>query len=418
MLMTKNMKGMVYQMKGYKALAEVLDWGGHVLKIIVPMGQKVTSLSAEDFAIDVEKVDPETGKVAMAPIDWFSKELIPATGTLGVAKAYPCDENGEEAAESELAALETIYGPALPYSSIAFGKKGYTTIADVHYTIHYKDAVVSDEGELILKGKELVQVGKSKSGLNMAWTVPQIKNDNPPLIIWLHGAGEGGWDPYVAVLGNKVINLASPEIQSYFGGAYVFAPQCKTMWLDDGSGEYHKEGKSMYVKALMDTIEEFIAAHPEIDRKRIYIGGCSNGGFMTMRMVVDYPDYFAGAYPVCEALYDNTISDQDIENIKNVPIWFTHAKVDQIVNPNETAVPTYKRLIAAGAPNVHFSYYDRVLDQTGLFKKPDGTPHEYFGHGSWIYTLNNDCKLDFDGTPVLLNGKPTTIFEWLAAQHK
>ena len=74
-------------MKGYKALAEVLDWGGHVLKIIVPMGGKVTALAAEDFAIDVEKVDPQTGKVAMVPIDWFSKETIPATGTLSVAKA-------------------------------------------------------------------------------------------------------------------------------------------------------------------------------------------------------------------------------------------------------------------------------------------------------------------------------------------
>ncbi len=404
--------------KGYKALAEVLDWGGHVLKIIVPMGQTANTLSAEDFAIDVEKFDPETGKVAMVPIDWFSKEMIPATGTLGVAKAYPCDADGKETAESGLAALETVYGPAYPYSSIVFGKKGYTTFADVHYTIRYKGDVLCKEGELILKGKELVQTGKAKSGLNMAWIVPQMKNEHSPLIIWLHGAGEGGWDPYVAVLGNKVINLASPEIQSYFGGAYVLAPQCGTMWLDDGSGEYHKEGKSMYVGALMDAIEEFIAAHPEIDRNRVYIGGCSNGGFMTMRMVVDYPDYFAGAYPVCEALYDKTISDQDIENIKNVPIWFTHAKADKIVSPDETAVPTYKRLIAAGAPNVHFSYYDRVIDQTGLFKKPDGTPYEYFGHGSWIYTLNNDCRLDFDGKPVLLDGKSTTIFQWLAAQHK
>ena len=182
--------------------------------------------------------------------------------------------------------------------------------------------------------------------------------------------------------------------------------------------QYTRTGKSKYVTALMATIEEFVAAHPEIDRSRIYIGGCSNGGFMTMRMIIDYPDYFAAAYPICEALYDETISDRDIENIKHMPIWFTHAKVDTIVPPDETAVPTYKRLMAAGAENVHFSYYERVLDQTGRFKKPDGTPFEYMGHASWIYTLNNDCKLDFDGSPVLLNGKPTTIFEWLAAQHK
>ena len=59
-------------------------------------------------------------------------------------------------------------------------------------------------------------------------------------VIWLHGAGEGGWDPYIAVLGNKVINIAFPKIQGYFGGAYLFAPQCPTMWMDDGSGQYHR----------------------------------------------------------------------------------------------------------------------------------------------------------------------------------
>ncbi len=404
-------------MYNYKAYAQVLDWGGHVTKIVLD-GVLEGELNASDFAIDVKKYDYETGEIAQVTIDWFSKETAPAIGTMDVARAYRCDAQGNADMGGAYTALETVYGPAHPYSSIAFGKKGYTTFADVRYTIQYKGETVSAQGEVILEGKELVEVGVSKTGLNMAWVKPQIDNANPPLIIWLHGAGEGGSDPYIAILGNKVINLASEKIQSYFGGAYVFAPQCKTMWLDDGSGEYHKEGKSMYVQALMDTIEEFVAAHPEIDRRRIYIGGCSNGGFMTMRMVVDFPDYFAGAYPVCEALYDNTISDGQIEAIKNVPIWFTHAKVDKVVNPDETAVPTYKRLIAAGAKNVHFSYYERVLDQTDLFKKPDGTPHEYFGHGSWIYTLNDDPNFDFDGSPVLVDGKPVTIFQWLAAQRR
>ena len=53
-----------------------------------------------------------------------------------------------------------------------------------------------------------------------------------------------------------------------------------------------------------------------------------------------------------------------------------------------------------------------------MFKKEDGTPYEYFGHGSWIYTLNDDCHLDFDGSEVTVDGKPVTIFQWLALQHK
>jgi hypothetical protein len=39
-------------------------------------------------------------------------------------------------------------------------------------------------------------------------------------------------------------------------------------------------------------------------------------------------------------------------------------------------------------------------------------------HWSWIYLHANKCRLDFDGKPVTLEGRPVTIMEWLAAQSK
>ena len=406
-------------MNGYKAFAQVLDWGGHVTKMIVPLPETVTAADPADFTAYVQKIDPETGLVAMMPRSMFTKSpLVPSVGEMTFQAAYPCDEKGERADRSDCVALIPNYGPLYPASSLHILKRGYTTFSDPRYTVCWKGQVVANRGSLTLEGRELVRTGAAASGLKYAWAAPQIENEKPPVVIWLHGAGEGGWDPYIAVLGNKVINISSPRIQGYFGGAYLFAPQCPTMWMDDGSGQYHREGKSMYVSRLKATIDEFLDAHPEIDRDRVYIGGCSNGGFMTMRMVIDYPDFFAAAYPVCEALYDETISDGDIQKIAHLPIWFTHAASDMIVPPAETAIPTYRRLKAAGAENVHFSYYERVLDQTGMFHNPDGSPYEYFGHGSWIYTLNDDCRLDFDGSEVTVDGKPVTIFQWLAMQHK
>lgn len=230
--------------------------------------------------------------------------------------------------------------------------------------------------------------------------------------------GEGGVDATIAYTGNKVVRLASPEVQKLFGGAYILAPQTKTFWLNDGSGEYGRTGKSMYVDALKATIDEFVEKNPGIDRDRIYIGGDSNGGFMTMRMIVDFPEYFAAAFPICEALYDELISDQDIENIRHLPIWFTHAKNDPVVDPDETVVPTYKRLIAAGAPDVHFTFWDCVKDIHEGFKDAEGNPYEYFGHFTWIPMLNDDCKLDYDGKPVCKNGKEVTLLEWLAMQKR
>jgi predicted peptidase len=46
-----------------------------------------------------------------------------------------------------------------------------------------------------------------------------------------------------------------------------------------------------------------------------------------MLMVRDYGSYFAAAMPTCEALKDSLITEEQINKIKNTPIWFTAAKV-------------------------------------------------------------------------------------------
>ena len=83
--------------------------------------------------------------------------------------------------------------------------------------------------------------------------------------------------------GNKVTEFTEDWVQDKFGGAFVLVPQCDTMWLDDGSHQYGDSGKSMYTEALKYLIDEFIDRFSAvIDPERVYIGGDSNGGFMTM----------------------------------------------------------------------------------------------------------------------------------------
>ena len=137
---------------------------------------------------------------------------------------------------------------------------------------------------------------------------------------------------------------------------------------------------------------------------------------MTMRMVIDYPGFFAAAFPICEALVDIAISDADIEKIKDLPIWFTHAKNDPVVPPDRYVVPTWKRLKAAGAKKLIFSFWDGIEDLHGTFRNADGSPYVYMGHFAWIPVLNNDCRLDEDGSPVLVDGKEVTLFDWIALQ--
>ena len=200
--------------------------------------------------------------------------------------------------------------------------------------------------------------------------------------------------------------FADRYAQEIFGGAFVLVPQCDTMWLDDGSGKYGDSGKSMYTAALKSLIDEFLEDHRQvIDPARVYVGGDSNGGFMTMRMIMDYPELFAAAFPICEAMPDKRISDADIRRLAEMPIWFTHAKNDPVVVPEKFVLPTYQRLMAAGARNCHFTFWDRIMDLHDRFPEADGSAHEYFGHFAWVPVFNDDCRLDFDGKPVRAKGR-------------
>ena len=271
--------------------------------------------------------------------------------------------------------------------------------------------------------------------MNMAAYEPEaLFNDGVknPLIIWLHGGGEGGNDIDIALLGNEVSALLRDDIQSRFtteGGAngiYMLAAQTPTYWMDNGSGQIHGgTDDSVYREVLMAAIEDYVVQNPDVDTTRIYIGGCSNGGYMTMNLLIHYGDYFAAAYPICEAYVDSFITDEQIESLASRNIWFIQSKNDKVVDPKLNAVPTYVRLLEAGADNCWFSMFEKV--------KGNDIDQSYNGHFSWIYFFNDRVTAAQDPTAILTNGAdgfaPTnegggtvqpqgypTIFDWLNAQ--
>ncbi|MBP3891931.1 MAG: prolyl oligopeptidase family serine peptidase [Solobacterium sp.] len=242
-----------------------------------------------------------------------------------------------------------------------------------------------------------------------AYYEPETKNKTP-LIVWLHGVGSGGNDIGFVTGGMQTTNFVTPEIQTIFNQAYILMPQSTTAWLDDGSGKYTTDGTSAYTKAVLALIHQFIDSHPQIDTNRIYLGGCSNGGFMTLNLLLHEPNLFAAAFPVCEAYKDKWLSEEDIKTLAKIPLWFSHNSDDPVVPYEETALPTYKRLKEAGSKDLHMSVYEKVID-------PD-FGNEYLGHFTWVYTLKNMPTLDFDGSPVKVNGKETTLYGWLASHRK
>lgn len=397
----------------YTTVTEVFDWGPAVTKVIVNLGKTVSKgcVGTDTFKVSVIRTDPRPDV----------KITEGAKGERTVTKAYVSNQKGSPADSGNFITLELKYGPDIGLGyPIYYDPFTYRSNSWVQcdYSITQRKDIASGSGTisgLVINTrssdiKKLVDDFRTGSFtynydtggqeiLTYAGYAPAKDGKQHPLIVWLHGTGEVGKDPTMPILANKSCYFASPETQSYFGGAYVLSPQCSTIWMEE------KES------ALMALIKSYVSKNMDIDTNRIYIGGNSNGGYMTVLMARDYADYFAAAVPACEAMPDNALSKSDIQKLKKIPIWFTAAMTDTIVPPSNYTVPTYDRLIKAGAKDAHFSYFDRVVDTTGLYKNADGTPREYNGHFSFYYVFNNECT-------DIIDGKKITIMQWLTAQEK
>lgn len=395
----------------YRTITEIHDWGAATSKILLDVGKPVKEGS----------VDSDTFSVFVSKSDQRLKTPFLEEGYRTVTKAYVCDKNGNPSKSGRYVTLEMEIGPSISLSSPINYYDSFNNWVDMNYTITLTKDITSGKdkisGLVINKCqgniREIVddfKLGKATFDditLTYGDYSPEKDKKKNPLIIWLHGWGEGGTDPTIPLSANKSVNLASKEIQSYFGGAYVLVPQSPTFWMDGFTSV--ADGTSKYTESLMKFIKNYVSKNSDIDKSRIYIGGCSSGGYMTMLMIRDYPKYFAAAYPVCEGLMDEYITEKDIDKLKNTPIWFVTAKADETLPPDKYTVPTYERLIKGGAKDVQLTLFNDVRDTTGLYKNPDGSPFTYNGHFSWIYAYNNECETTIDG-------KKITLMEWMASK--
>ncbi len=395
----------------YKIVVEGFDWGAGVNKVILALNDTTSKVNAADYTVFASRKS-STGPIA----DPDNKRDI--------VTAYVSDEIGSRVKTGKNITLVLSVGPQIAISSpFQYQRSKGNVWVDYSLTIvQTKSGQVWDTstGKIMPLVDQFDLTGKytysDKLTMSYATFTPKVKKDKAPLIIWLHGGGEGGTDPTVPLLGNKAANYAAEGIQSIFEGAYVLSPQCPGAWMHNTQG-VGTQGKDndIYNEGLMALIKDYVKANPGIDASRIYVGGCSNGGYMALKLIFLYPDYFAAGYISALAYKSEYISDSDIQKIKNVPIWFVHSKDDKTTVPDLTVVPVFDRLRKAGAKNVHFTYYDQVNDITNFY---GGKGFQYNGHWSWVYLHENLPRTDLDGSPVRVNGKPVTIMEWLAAQKK
>lgn len=390
----------------YQIVAEAFDWGAASTKAIVELDSAIVPSDLCDFHITESN---QYGSVVKREI----------------TIKYLCDKKGDEVNESSRyiaieMSVDPSHGTLLYYDS----RQGYN-IWDEEYrlTITPVDAKTEELKAMSVDPKYAGRITPqadlfSRSGFVYDDTVmeyalysPAKSGEKRPLVIWLHGSGEGGHDVSVTLYGNKVTALAGEEIQGILGGAYVLVPQCPTFWPENSAKSKYSgmkpDGTSYWAEPLKALIDKTVSENSDIDPDRIYVGGCSMGGYMTVLMVKSYPDFFAAAYPVCEFYNAAFITDKDVETLANMPIWFTYCAKDQAVPPKNYSAATIDMLKNTGAENLHASIFKDVHDTTGKYQNKDGTPYTYDSHWSWIYVLNNEC---FNGD--------LSMWKWLSLQHR
>lgn len=409
----------------YSIVVEGYDWGAGVSRAILTLDSEVDQVSAGQFQVVEEKQAREHSSADMFQI---GGALTISRTQRTVVNAYLSDEAGAVSqSPSRYVTLELEVAPnvgspvcyhpeeqhyrwADPYQLVIEFSPGASLAGSAQeYT---RLAIARTPTGVTMPGADLFQAGQFTSGdysLSYASYSPQQDGQLHPLVIWLHGLGEGGSDPRIPLLGSKATAFVHPEFQELMGGAYVLVPQCPTMWLDDGSGYATRNGESCYTDSLLALIGSFAESHPEIDPQRIYIGGCSNGGYMTMALLLRASSLFAAAFPACQAYQDSWLSEEDIQLLKDLPIWFAHSELDQVCPPDMSTFPTYQRLLQAGGENVHLSRFTIIADQTGRYQDADGYPYLYNPHYVWVRVLNNQCTSSSAGG---------TLFQWLAQQRR
>ncbi len=127
-----------------------------------------------------------------------------------------------------------------------------------------------------------------------------------PLIVSLHGVGEGG-----------VASMRRWLRHSYHGQKYIFL--CPHY----GSGYWwEKDGEDLVLNSIKQ-----VCAEQNIDNDRIYLTGFSSGAHGTWYISIRNPDIFAAIAPIA----GECIISQQIGNLLHVPVFIIHGVQDGVI---------------------------------------------------------------------------------------
>ena len=378
----------------YKLYTRVLDGGEAVVRIIIDAKQELSSSGLTSDLCTVTCKRYYQGKLLDEATRLVTNVYTSRTQTGQPEKTGRYLNLTLHTNKDTQGASLIYYDPELQLSRLV----------DVYYTIKLTHPLTCLDGSMIEADTEMEYDGmirhhvdrfekyESSQGLLYREFSPEFDGNKKPLIVWLHGMGESGKDNQIQISANRgAVAFVTREAQALFGGAYVVAPQCPTFWMPiDYQGKHYHDD---YTQAVLSLIDEVCVFHPDIDEDRIYIGGCSMGGYQTLRTVLRSPQRFAAAFPICAA-YEYSM--KEAWEVRNVPMWFVHCLADTTVLP-DLSIHNYDRLQRLDS-EAELTLYPEVRSQG----------EHYYPHAAWIPALRDQPK----------NASGEHLFEWLASKRR
>ncbi len=211
----------------FDVYASVYDFGARVDKIVIEAPDTVRGDSVSKDTFTVESANESNVGIAVD------------NGARKITDIYVSDsENGEKESAGKYVIIELETKLSTPYADVLqWNEPDFTNVPlNVQCQVQQNKAMESDAGEALnytYTQDTFVQVavdefgeGKSANGIVYRDYVPEEDGQKHPLIIWLHGAGEGGGNNITHINANRgAVAFVSEEAQNALDKPYVLAPQ-------------------------------------------------------------------------------------------------------------------------------------------------------------------------------------------------
>lgn len=223
-----------------------------------------------------------------------------------------------------------------------------------------------------------------------------------PLILFLHGGGNGGYEGERDNNKHIVADYGPVNFAENYPDLYVMAPMAVEARRDMSTFNPNirfARSDSMnvpgfgwcreYLGQVCDIIRRMIA-EGKVDAKRVYVTGMSMGGAGTIRAMSVASDLFAACLPVCPSMSPETFSI--LKSIRR-PVWVTSAYIDHTLYRHKYLVDAVMYLRDNGNSNAHLTLFSpEDLEKYDVAVTPDLPYPRLFSenHASWIPTYCNE----------------------------